>query len=61
MNRLRAPGPPQKEMMLHPVASRGRWLSMEHKEKLLYLCAGISVTFQIEKGVGVATAVISTK
>ena len=47
--------------MLHRVATRGRWLSIEHKENLLDLCAGISVTFQIEMGVGVATAVISTE
>lgn len=36
-------------------------MSIEHKENLLDLCAGISVTFQIEMGVGVATAVISTE
>ena len=61
ISRLGAPEPLPKEMMLHRVATRGRWLSIEHKENLLDLCAGISVTFQIEMGVGVATAVISTE
>jgi hypothetical protein len=58
---LGAPEPLPEKMTLHHVATRGWWLSIEHKKNLLDLCAGISVTFQIEMGVGVATAVISTE
>lgn len=38
-------------MMLHPVTTRGWWFSTEDKKNILDLCVGISVTFQIEKGV----------
>lgn len=47
--------------MLHCVAIRGQWISMKHKEALPDLCAGISVTFQIGVGVGVATAINSVE